>query len=80
MSISHFRETRSDGDIDLGNIDYSKFVVPDCSHCGGLLKPTVVFFGENVASDTVTSAMDVVGKVFLFFFFFSLISYLLILL
>src|SRR5262249_15693289 len=24
------------------------FVVPDCEGCGGMVKPDVVFFGENV--------------------------------
>jgi len=36
-----------DGDADLEG-DFSGFVVPDCLDCGGLLKPDVVFFGENV--------------------------------
>ena len=39
-------ETRPDGDVDLDDTD--DFVVPDCPACGGLLKPDVVFFGENV--------------------------------
>jgi hypothetical protein len=31
---------RADGDIDLSTLDYSKFNVPSCSHCGvGVLKP-----------------------------------------
>jgi NAD-dependent SIR2 family protein deacetylase len=38
--------TRPDGDVDLD--DTGDFVVPDCRSCGGLLKPDVVFFGENV--------------------------------
>ena len=41
-----------DGDADL-ETDFSAFVVPDCEHCGGLLKPDVVFFGENVPRDRV---------------------------
>ncbi|MGB0098765.1 MAG: Sir2 family NAD-dependent protein deacetylase [Nocardioides sp.] len=36
---------RPDGDVDLE--ETAGFVVPDCP-CGGLLKPDVVFFGENV--------------------------------
>jgi NAD-dependent SIR2 family protein deacetylase len=39
-------ESRPDGDVDLDDTD--GFVVPDCPSCGGLLKPDVVFFGENV--------------------------------
>jgi len=37
-----------DGDADLEGHDFSRFRVPDCRLCGGLLKPDVVFFGENV--------------------------------
>jgi NAD-dependent SIR2 family protein deacetylase len=37
-----------DGDADLGNLDFSKFHVPACPLCGGIVKPDVVFFGENV--------------------------------
>lgn len=41
-----------DGDADLEG-DFSGFVVPDCLACGGLLKPDVVFFGENVPRERV---------------------------
>ena len=37
-----------DGDADLDEVDFSAFIVPDCLHCGGMLKPDVVFFGESV--------------------------------
>lgn len=37
-----------DGDADLDDADFSRFVAPACDRCGGLLKPDVVFFGENV--------------------------------
>ena len=39
-------EVRPDGDVDL--TDTAGFVVPSCESCGGVLKPDVVFFGENV--------------------------------
>jgi NAD-dependent SIR2 family protein deacetylase len=39
-------EVRPDGDVDLD--ETSQFRVPGCSSCGGVLKPDVVFFGENV--------------------------------
>lgn len=41
-------ETAPDGDADLDDRDFSAFRVPACPHCGGMLKPDVVFFGENV--------------------------------
>jgi NAD-dependent SIR2 family protein deacetylase len=37
-----------DGDADLEDQDFSRFQVPTCLECGGMLKPDVVFFGENV--------------------------------
>ena len=45
-----------DGDADLEALDFSDFLVPDCPHCGGLLKPDVVFFGENVPKERVDAA------------------------
>lgn len=42
-----------DGDADLEGRDFGRFVVPDCPACGGLLKPDVVFFGENVPRERV---------------------------
>jgi NAD-dependent SIR2 family protein deacetylase len=44
-------EVRPDGDVELD--DTAGFVVPDCSSCGGVLKPDVVFFGENVPPERV---------------------------
>lgn len=44
-----------DGDADLENLDFSLFEVPACAHCGGMLKPDVVFFGENVPRDRVAT-------------------------
>jgi NAD-dependent SIR2 family protein deacetylase len=40
-----------DGDVDLE--ETSGFVVPGCESCGGVLKPDVVFFGENVPAARV---------------------------
>jgi NAD-dependent SIR2 family protein deacetylase len=45
-----------DGDADLEGADFSSFVVPACRRCGGVLKPDVVFFGENVPRDRVDAA------------------------
>jgi NAD-dependent SIR2 family protein deacetylase len=38
----------ADGDARLEDVDFSSFSVPSCPVCGGVLKPDVVFFGENV--------------------------------
>jgi NAD-dependent SIR2 family protein deacetylase len=42
---------RPDGDVELDATE--AFVVPDCVGCGGVLKPDVVFFGENVPAPRV---------------------------
>jgi NAD-dependent SIR2 family protein deacetylase len=42
---------RPDGDVDLS--ETSGFGVPGCEGCGGVLKPDVVFFGENVPKPRV---------------------------
>jgi NAD-dependent SIR2 family protein deacetylase len=47
-----------DGDADLDGIDFAAFEVPACAICGGLLKPDVVFFGENVPRDRVQVAFS----------------------
>jgi NAD-dependent SIR2 family protein deacetylase len=48
---------RPDGDAHLEG-DFPGFQVPDCPACGGVLKPAVVFFGENVPRERVEAAMD----------------------
>jgi NAD-dependent SIR2 family protein deacetylase len=47
-----------DGDVDLDGRDYSGFIVPDCSECGAILKPDVVFFGETVPRERVDRAFQ----------------------
>ncbi len=49
-----------DGDADLEAMDFSRFVVPDCERCGGILKPDVVFFGETVPPARVERCMQAV--------------------
>lgn len=40
--------TAPDGDADIDAAAVERFSPPHCETCGGLLKPDVVFFGENV--------------------------------
>jgi len=47
-----------DGDVDLDGHDYNSFIVRDCPQCGGILKPDVVFFGENVPRERVERAFE----------------------
>jgi NAD-dependent SIR2 family protein deacetylase len=49
---------RPDGDVELA--DTADFRVPECSSCGGVLKPDVVFFGENVPKERVQRCYDAV--------------------
>lgn len=46
-----------DGDADLENLDFAAFDVPACAHCGGVLKPAVVFFGEAVPPGRAADAL-----------------------
>ncbi|WP_340536947.1 NAD-dependent protein deacetylase [Nocardioides sp. GXZ039] len=47
-------ETRPDGDVELEDAAaIAEFTVPGCAACGGVLKPDVVFFGENVPKTRV---------------------------
>jgi NAD-dependent SIR2 family protein deacetylase len=46
----------ADGDAELDLQDFSDFLVPPCTACGGLLKPDVVFYGETVPRDQVALA------------------------
>ena len=51
-------ESRPDGDVELD--DTADFAVPDCERCGGVLKPDVVFFGENIPPARVARCYDAV--------------------
>lgn len=56
----HFGKARAalapDGDADLPDELVAEFAVADCLACGGVLKPDVVFFGENVPPARVATA------------------------
>lgn len=55
------REVRKpDGDTGIETVP-PDFVVPECTNCGGRLKPDVVFFGDTVPAkrvDAVQRALD----------------------
>jgi NAD-dependent SIR2 family protein deacetylase len=46
-----------DGDADLPAAWVEQFTVVGCERCGGVLKPDVVFFGENVPPRRVARAL-----------------------
>ncbi|MFP4598379.1 MAG: NAD-dependent protein deacetylase [Persicimonas sp.] len=56
----HPAELAPDGDAELPTDIPEEFCVPGCENCGGVLKPGVVFFGENVPKDVVTDAWRLV--------------------
>ncbi|MFO0650322.1 MAG: NAD-dependent protein deacetylase [Polyangiales bacterium] len=45
-----------DGDSEVAREVEARFVVAPCETCGGMLKPDVVFFGENVPKPVVDDA------------------------
>jgi len=54
---------RPDGDVELTKEEVAQFQVPDCPKCGtGILKPNVVFFGDNVPVDRVNTVRKEVGR------------------
>jgi NAD-dependent SIR2 family protein deacetylase len=51
-----------DGDAVVAAADIERFQVVDCASCGGLLKPDVVFFGENVPRPRVDDCYAIVDS------------------
>jgi NAD-dependent SIR2 family protein deacetylase len=51
-----------DGDADLDAVDLESFRIPGCATCSGVLKPDVVFFGENVPVERVRAAFDALDR------------------
>jgi NAD-dependent SIR2 family protein deacetylase len=55
-------EQAPDGDAELPAWAVESFRVPACPACGGVVKPDVVFFGENVPAATVEEAWSLFGE------------------
>lgn len=51
-----------DGDVDLPDAPLDGFRTVDCTACGGVLKPDVVFFGENVPAERVRHCHGLVER------------------
>ena len=51
-----------DGDVTLAESDLLSFRTVDCTACGGVLKPDVVFFGETVPAPRVTQCFALVQR------------------
>ncbi|MCU1545098.1 MAG: NAD-dependent deacetylase [Homoserinimonas sp.] len=51
-------ELQPDGDVEVSHVD--DFVIPECTVCGGMLKPDIVFFGEFVPLEKFSEARALV--------------------
>lgn len=51
--------TGPDGDVEIDDVD--RMVLPDCTVCGGTLRPDVVFFGEFVPTTVFAAARSLVS-------------------
>ncbi|KAJ8625438.1 hypothetical protein MRB53_033968 [Persea americana] len=52
-------QQRPDGDIEIDEKYWEEdFHIPNCQKCDGVLKPDVVFFGDNVPKDRANKAME----------------------
>ena len=49
-------------DADAVVSDTSSFTIVDCTACGGMLKPNIVYFGESVPKDVVAQAYRIVDE------------------
>jgi len=49
-----------DGDAELDDAELDGFTVVDCTACGGMLKPDVVYFGETVPPERVGRSFELV--------------------
>jgi NAD-dependent SIR2 family protein deacetylase len=58
--VASAADVKPDGDADVAVSDVERFRVVDCAMCGGLLKPDVVFFGENVPRSRVDECFAMV--------------------
>ena len=59
---SRLVESAPDGDAEVPAEAVERFRVPACPGCGGVLKPDVVFFGENVPAARVDEAWRLYGE------------------
>jgi NAD-dependent SIR2 family protein deacetylase len=62
QSVSGEAVINADGDAVLADVAAERFRVVDCRPCGGLLKPDVVFFGENVPRPRVDDCYALVER------------------
>ncbi|MFT4128012.1 MAG: Sir2 family NAD-dependent protein deacetylase [Gordonia sp. (in: high G+C Gram-positive bacteria)] len=49
-------------DADATLTETADFVVADCPRCGGILKPDIVYFGENAPKDVVEQSFSLIDE------------------
>jgi len=59
LIANHVIASAPDGDADLDDDTLESFRVPECTECAGIMKPHVVFFGENVPAHVINEAWSV---------------------
>jgi NAD-dependent SIR2 family protein deacetylase len=62
VDAARLAATAPDGDAAVDAALIASFHVPVCLRCGGILKPDVVLFGENVPKGRVEEAFDLLAK------------------
>jgi NAD-dependent deacetylase sirtuin 4 len=50
------------GDVELAPDASTSFAVADCTSCGGLLKPHVVFFGDNLPAERAARSRELAAS------------------
>ena len=51
-----------DGDTLLEQVEFAQVDIPACQSCGGILKPDVVFYGENVPAASVRQSYEAIDQ------------------
>jgi NAD-dependent SIR2 family protein deacetylase len=59
--VAQATQVNPDGDVLLADDQVRDFRVVHCAGCGGLLKPDVIFFGENVPRDRDAECFALTG-------------------
>eukprot|EP00977_Amphora_coffeiformis_P008769 scaffold1987_cov145-Amphora_coffeaeformis.AAC.6 len=55
-------DMRADGDAAVKTETYDVIQVPPCTHCGGFMKPDVIFFGDTVPKYRVSQIREAVNQ------------------
>ncbi|KAK5638290.1 hypothetical protein RI129_012585 [Pyrocoelia pectoralis] len=65
-SNSEMNETttmiRPDGDVEISEDRIAHFKPPMCNRCGGILKPDIIFFGDNIPRSRVVKVEEAVSE------------------